>query len=492
MSDVAAILETMDYKNVLKYFTEISKVPRGSGFNQKISDYLVEFAKEQGLEYVQDELLNVVIYKPATPGYEKHTPVIVQGHMDMVCVTAEGVSHDFENEALELFTEGDWLGAKGTTLGGDDGIAVAFGMALLADKTISHPALEIVITTDEETGMYGAKALNPELLKGRQMINVDSEDEGMVLVSCAGGLRTTGTLPLRRINEEGVELTLHLHGLLGGHSGAEIHKYRISAVYQLARLLFDVKRKLEAENSGYLLTSFTGGEKDNAIPTAAVAKILVAPEEKETLRNVIGECMELYQKELSSREPGMKLTISEEEGNFAAIHPMDFEKLLFLLMQAPNGVQMMSKEIEGLVESSLNLGIFEMSEEAATIHFSVRSSVSSYKYFVRDRLTYLFEFLGGECESGSEYPAWEYKKDSALREKFIEVFKEFYGKEPKVEAIHAGLECGLICEKIPEMDIVSIGPDMRDIHTPQERLSISSSVRVYRFVEALLAAMSDE
>ncbi len=489
MSDIAAMLETMDYKNVLKYFTELSSVPRGSGFNAKISSYLVEFAKAQGLEYVQDELLNVVIYKPATPGYEKHTPVIIQGHMDMVCVTAEGVSHDFEQEGLGLFVDGDMLGAKGTTLGGDDGIAVAFGMALLADKELSHPALEIVITTDEETGMFGAKALDPALLKGRQMINVDSEDEGVVLVSCAGGLRTMGTLPLRRVQEDGVELTLTLNGLLGGHSGAEIHKYRISAVYQLARLLFDVKKRAEERNSGYLLVAMNGGEKDNAIPTAAVAKILVAPEEKEAFLADIQECMTIYQRELANREPGMKLAVTEEAGSFAAVHPMDFEKLLFALMQAPNGVQMMSNEIEGLVESSLNLGILEMAEDTVTIHYSVRSSVSSYKYFVRDRLTYLFEFLGGECESGSEYPAWEYRRDSALRETFIEVFKECYGREPKIEAIHAGLECGLICEKIPEMDIVSIGPDMQDIHTPQERLSISSAIRVYKFVEALLAKL---
>lgn len=481
---IKKMLEQSDYKNVLKYFTEISRVPRGSGFNEKISNYLVNFAKEHGLAYVQDELLNVIIYKPAARGYENHTPVIIQGHMDMVCVTEEGAEHNFEEEGLELFCDGDLIGARGTTLGGDDGIAVAYGLALLADDTIAHPALEVVITTDEETGMYGAKALDPSLLKGRYLINVDSEDEGVVLVSCAGGIRVSGTLPLKRMQASGVMISVSLTGFTGGHSGAEIHKYRISAVYQMARLLFDLKKEQD-----YLLVDMFSGEKDNAIPCAADARILVPESEKDAAMEAIGNLMRAYQKELESREPGMKLALSAENiEEINAVHPVSAEKLLFLLMQAPNGVQMMSNEIEGLVESSLNLGIFKAAGDAAEFHFSVRSSVSSYKYFVRDKLAYLFEFLGGEWESGSEYPAWEYKKNSPLRDKFVQVFEEFYGKKPEIQAIHAGLECGLICEKIPEMDIVSIGPDMSGIHTPKERLSVSSSIRVYRFLEKLLAA----
>lgn len=490
MNEIDSMLEKMDYKNVLRYFTELSGVPRGSGHNEKISAYLADFAKAQNLSYVQDEYLNIIIYKPATPGYENHTPVILQGHMDMVCVTEEGVVHDFEKQGLDLFVDGDFLGAKGTTLGGDDGIALAYGMALLADRTISHPALEVVITTDEETGMDGAMGLNPNLLKGRWMVNVDSEDEGVVLVSCAGGLRSVGTLPLRYAKEEGIKLTLSLGGLLGGHSGAEIHKFRTNAVYLMARLLFDLKKKLEERGNGFYLSSFSGGEKDNAIPCASAAKIVVKKELARECMDEISSLFAVYKREFASREPGAKLDITSDEGEFDVIRPVDFEKLLFILMQAPNGVQNMSADIEGLVESSLNLGIFGANEDAAVFHFSVRSSVQSYKYLLRDKLTYLFEFLGGECESGAEYPAWEFRRESALREKFVQVFEEEYNKAPKIEAIHAGLECGLICEKIPDMDIVSIGPDMRDIHTPKERLSISSSIRVYKFLEKLLASMN--
>ncbi len=492
MDNIEEMLQKADYKNVLRYFTELSRVPRGSGFNDKISDYLVAFAKEHGLRYVQDELKNVVIYKPATPGYENHTGVILQGHMDMVCVTAEGVEHNFESEPLELFVDGDMLGARGTTLGGDDGIAVAYGMALLADDTIAHPALEVVITTDEETGMYGAKGLDASLLSGRFLINADSEDEGVVLVSCAGGLRVDGSLPLRRTPADGTVVSVKLSGLLGGHSGAEIHKYRTNAVYLMARLLFDLKTSAAKQKTDFMLLSFAGGEKDNAIPSAAQAEFIIKTEKKGWLQEEMDILLSRYHKELSGSEPNLKFAVDicgNEQKDRMALHPADFEKLLFLLMQAPDGVQKMSSDIEGLVESSLNLGIFSVEECRANFHFSIRSSVGSYKYFLRDKLEFLFDFVGGSCEAGSEYPAWEYRKDSVLREKFTEVFLQFYGREPEIMAIHAGLECGLICEKIPEMDIVSIGPDMKDIHTPNERLGITSSVRVYRFLEKLLAAL---
>lgn len=493
MEDIEEMLQKADYKNVLRYFTELSRIPRGSGFNGKISDYLVAFAKEHGLRCVQDELKNVIIYKPATAGYEGHTGVILQGHMDMVCVAAEGVKHDFKNEPLALFVDGDMIGARGTTLGGDDGIAVAYGMALLADDTIAHPALEVVITTDEETGMYGAKGLDASLLSGRFLINADSEDEGVVLVSCAGGLRVTGTLPLGRTPAKGVRISLKLSGLLGGHSGAEIHKYRTNAVYLMARLLFDLKVSSAKKQTDFGLLSFAGGEKDNAIPCAAKAELVVKKEAADWLLLEIKNLFAGYQKELSGREPGLCLA-SEAEGlpegeGVLAVSPADFERLLFLLMQAPDGVQKMSSEMDGLVESSLNLGIFAVGEREAEFHFSVRSSVESYKHFLRDKLNFLFDFVGGGCKADSEYPAWEYRKDSVLREKFAEVFAQCYGRQPEFTSIHAGLECGLICEKIPDMDIVSIGPDMRDIHTPNERLGIASSVRVYRFLEKLLAAL---
>lgn len=485
MSSVNEMLESMDYKNVLKYFTEISAVPRGSYNNQGISDYIVNFAKEHGLRYVQDEALNVIIYKDATKGYENHEPVIIQGHMDMVCVKAEDVSHDFTKEGIELLVDGDYLHANKTTLGGDDGIAVAFGLALLADNTISHPALEVLITTDEETGMDGAKALDPSLLKGKYMINVDSEDEGTVLVGCAGGLRLYGELPLKRIEESGVEATITIGGLKGGHSGAEIHHYRTNATLLLARVLMKLKEEFQ-----FSLVSMYGGTKDNAIPSYAEAKLVLSMEQKNELIDCIGKLEEMYKKELEGEEPNLYIKGSlGNETKAMVLHPTSFEKMLFLLIQAPNGVQVMSSNVEGLVESSLNLGIFEVQEENAVFHFSIRSSVSSYKDYLRDKLIYLFDFLGAHSDANSEYPAWEYQKESPFRDMVSKVFEKEYGYEPKLLAIHAGLECGIISEKIPGIEIVSIGPDMKDIHTPKERLSISSSIRVYKFVEKLLEEM---
>lgn len=485
MGDLQQTIKSFDYKNVLEYFQEVSRVPRGSGANKKISDYLVEFAKKHGLDYVQDEALNVIIKKPATKGYEAHTPVILQGHMDMVCVKEKECTHDFENEGLDLRMDGEWLYAYQTTLGADDGIAIAYSLALLADDTISHPALEVVITTDEETGMDGAKALDTSNLAGRYMINIDSEDEGTVLVSCAGGLRFYAEIPLAPIEAEGSLLQITVSGLQGGHSGVEIHKQRTNATLLLARTLVSLQ-----DTASYLLVSMSGGDKDNAIPLYAECEILVRAEEEEAVMKALTAMNEMYQNELITSEPNVSLTVTSSGKNqVTAIHPTSTTKVLFALMQAPNGVQVMSSDIKDLVESSLNLGIFDATGDVAVFHYSVRSSFSSYKYYLRDRLKMLFEFLSAEIEVNGEYPAWEFKKDSKFRETFIEVFKEQYGNEPAVIAIHAGLECGIISEKIPGIDIVSIGPDMKDIHTPKERLNVVSAIRVYTFIEKLLAVL---
>ena len=478
-------LESYDYKKVLYYFEELTKIPHGSGNVQAISDYLVNFAKEQGVRYVQDDALNVVMFKEATPGYENAPTVMIQGHMDMVCEKNADSDHDFETDALKLRMEGDYLMASGTTLGGDDGVAVAYAMALIADKEAKHPALELVITTEEETGMDGAKALDMSELKASYLINVDSEDEGVVLCSCAGGMRQSCTLPLHRQFEEGVAYELALTGLFGGHSGAEIDKNRVNSVYAMTRLLFELREQVE-----YSLLDFYGGLKDNAIPREAFAKVLVAQEDTALLVRAVEELGAKYKNELASIEPGFSLEIKPSEaGEYDVLDPVSFEKLLFFLMQAPNGVQRMSGDIAGLVESSLNLGIFEVKYDMAEFHFALRSSSKTYKYFMKDKVEYLISFLGGESSTYSEYPAWEYRRESKLREVFREVYMEMYGKEPKMEAIHAGLECGLISEKMPDLDMISIGPDMKDIHTPAEALNLPSTIRVYQFLERLLASM---
>lgn len=485
MSNVEEVVKKLDYKNVLKYFTEISSVPRGSGFNEKISNFLVAFAKEKGLRYVQDEALNVILYKDATPGYENHTPVIIQGHMDMVCLQENGNTHNFETEGLDLMTDGEWLFADRTTLGGDDGVAVAYAMALLADDSIAHPAIEAVITTDEETGMDGAKALDCSLLKGRYMINVDSEEEGNVLVSCAGGMRFYAEIPLTPMDAEGERVKITVSGLQGGHSGAEIHKSRTNATVLLGRTLLSLQ-----EECSFLLVTMQGGDKDNAIPSYAEAEVVFKEGEAKKACELLAKMNETYYKELSAAEPNVKLSCEElGKGNVTAIHPTCTTKILFAINMAPNGVQAMSSDMEGLVESSLNLGIFDATEDNAMFHYSLRSSKSSYKYYMRDKLKLMFDFLGADSEGNAEYPAWEYKKDSKLREVFAKVFTEMYGKAPEMTAIHAGLECGLISEKIPDIDIVSIGPDMHDIHTPKERLNLVSTIRVYKFLEKLLEAM---
>lgn len=478
-------LQELDYKKVFYYFQEISAVPRGSGNNTAISNYLVEYAKKKGLTCRQDEYENVVIMKEATPGYETAPALILQGHMDMVCEKTNDCTHDFLAEGIELFTDGDFIHADRTTLGGDDGIALAYILALLDDETLNHPRLEAIITTDEEVGMDGAIGLDISDLKGRYLLNIDSEEEGSLLTSSAGGLTATCELPVKRTNEKGLKIILAISELQGGHSGAEIHKNHVNATKLMARLLFEIKEAMD-----YYLIDLSGGLKDNAIPRDAKAEILIEEEEYDRFTDILGGLSRKYKNEFVTSEPELTIGVMKgEEGKYKVLHPNAFEKLLFLLLNTPNGVQTMSSDIPGLVESSLNLGIFHLEEEKAIICFSVRSSVNSYKEFVSKKLNYICEFLGGEFEVRAQYPAWEYKKESPLREYLASVFKEVYQTEPKFEAIHAGLECSFFAEKIPGIDMVSLGPDMWDIHTPKERLSISSTIRVYKYLEKVIEGM---
>lgn len=482
-----AELEKMDYKNIFHYFDEISSIPRGSGDNQRISDYLVEFAKKHGFEYIQDEYLNVIIKREASEGYENCPPVIIQGHMDMVCEKTQESTHDFTKDGLTLIVEDDYVHADGTTLGGDDGVAVAYALALLSDEELKSPKIEVLITTDEETGMYGAKGLDTSVLDGKYMINVDSEDESAVLISCAGGLTGTTTLPITRNEVSGVKVNIQLQGLKGGHSGAEIGNNRSSATKLLARLLFDLRNTVEFE-----LLHMEAGNKDNVIPKDAVAQLVISKDAVKDVQKEIERITKVYQHELRSSEPELAvITTVGEEGQYFVLNPISFEKMLFLLIHSPYGVQAMSADIEGLVESSLNLGIFRVEETKVTYCFSVRSSVSSAKHFISDRLEYLSNFLGADYIMRGEYPAWEYCKDSKLRDLYCEVYKKVSGKDVKVEAIHAGLECGLIYEKMKDIDIISIGPDMSGIHTVQEKLSVPSSVRLYKVIEKVLEEMKN-
>ena len=478
-------LKALDYKKVLYYFSEICGIPHGSGNVGKLADYLEGFAKERNIRYARDTADNVIFYKDATPGYEQYPTMILQGHMDMVCEKEADKNIDFTTEGLTLMVDGEWLHADRTTLGGDDGIAVAYCLALLDDAEAKHPALELVITTEEETGMDGAKALDGSLLSGRHMINIDSEEENIVLCGCAGGARVTGILPVDRVIAGGRTVKVSVSGLLGGHSGAEIHKNRTNAVLWLARYLFRLR-----EQAPFMVEEFTGGQKDNAIPRDAEATLLfpedISAEEIEIAQALAEEMTE----EIRCGEPTATLSFSVEEyvEELPVMHPRSFEKFLFVLLQAPNGVQVNSAEIPGLVESSLNLGICTMTSDGSMeLHWALRSSKASYLRFLKEKLVYLIGFLGGDYEISGEYPAWEYQADSKLREVYVKAYEAEFLKKPEVATIHAGLECGLLGEKIPGLDMISIGPEMRDIHTPAERLHIPSVLRIYKLLEKILA-----
>ncbi|WP_310604980.1 aminoacyl-histidine dipeptidase [Anaerosporobacter sp.] len=481
------VLAEIDYKNIFKYFEEISAIPRGSGNMQAISAYLVNFAKEHNIEYIQDEVLNVIMIKEATSGYENAPSVILQGHMDMVCEKESWCNHDFEKEGLELVIDGDYIRANGTTLGGDDGVAVAYALAILSDNTLKHPRLEVIITTDEETGMDGIIGLDTTNLKAKYMLNLDSEDEGVILCSSAGGLGGTVTLPLQYedvVDGEGI-LSIAISELQGGHSGAEIHKNRTNANVMLGRILMQLGKSKE-----YALADMQGGNKHNAIPREAVAKIVVAAACIEEIKKKVEDIAEDIKKELLASEPDAKVEVTICKDSIGKkIKKECTDKIIYMLVTAPYGVLVMSSDIEGLVESSVNMGILRVVNDKMEFHYSVRSSINSYKHYVSDRLALLAKSIGADYLMDGEYPAWEYRKESKFRDLLTDVFKKQYNYEPVVTAIHAGLECGIISEKMEDLDIVAIGPDMADIHTPKERLCISSTKRVYDYVIAVLEAI---
>ena len=474
-----AVLEHLEPRSVFRFFEELCAIPHGSRNTKAISDWCVGFAKARGLEYYQDAANNVIIIQEAASGYENAAPIILQGHLDMVCEKAPGCTKDMEREGLDLVVDGDFVRAKDTTLGGDDGIAVAMALAILDDPTIPHPRLEVVLTTEEEIGMLGAAALDVSPLRGRQLLNLDSEEEGIFTVSCAGGSVTTCRLPVTRAPFAGTALRLRISWLTGGHSGAEIHKGRGNADVLMGRIL-----QAMAEAAELRLVSCAGGLKDNAIPTAAEAVLSTA--DAAAACRAAERLTGLIQAEYRVADPALTVTVEETA---AGETPMDGEstrRALCLLACAPNGVQAMSQDIPGLVQTSLNLGILETGREALTAAFCVRSSVASQKEMLHARLRCLTGQLGGTVDIAGDYPAWEYRRDSALRERMTAVFREQYGREPKIEAIHAGVECGLLCGKLPDLDCVSIGPDLLEIHTPRERMRVSSVRRVWDFVLEVL------
>ena len=479
-----AVLDHLEPKGVFHYFEELCSMPHGSGNTDQVSRWLESFAKERGLEHYRDDWNNVIIIQEATPGYENAEPLILQGHMDMVCEKAPDCAKDMEREGLDLAVEGDVVLARGTTLGGDDGIAVAMMLAILDDPAIAHPRLECIFTTDEEVGMEGAEYLDVTPLKGRRMLNLDSEAGGIFTVSCAGGCMTTCTIPVEReaAPEESTYLTLRVDGLVGGHSGAEIHKGRANASVLLGRALYAII-------PGLRLVSVDGGLKDNAIPVSAKAVVTVRNRE---LAGALAACERMdaaFRNEFAVTDPGVRLTVTREGEGTPMSWPSS-ERVLNMLVCWPDGVQAMSPDIPGLVQTSLNLGVLATAADRVTFTFCVRSSIESQKEMLVNKLTCLTPMIpGGSVETRGNYPGWQYRHDSPLRDLMTEVFTEQYGHAPQIEAIHAGLECGLLGGKLPGLDCVSVGPDLDDIHTFRERLHIASTARLWAMVVEVLRRM---
>lgn len=466
------MLENLQPKRVFAIFEEICAIPHGSGNTRAISEYCLQFAKKLGLWHATDEWHNVMIKKPATAGYEDRSPVLLQGHLDMVCEKER--AFDFETEGLELRVDGDFVFANGTTLGGDDGIAVAMILAILEDGSLPHPPIEALFTTDEETGMYGATGLDPTGLSATRLINIDSEDEGVFTVGCAGGARAEIDLPMTRTSNSLPCYRVTVDGLIGGHSGTEINKGRLNANRVMGRVLSFV--------GPLQLISLEGGSKDNAIPRSCVATVAAAKDPALRLPLVLGAVK-------SEHDPDLKVTI-EPIGSC----PFAYDRLstgiaLSLLQTLPNGVQSRNPDLPELVQTSLNLGTARTTEDVMHLSFSVRSSVNEEKEQLLARMERIAGEHGAALSTHGHYPAWEYKKESPLRECMVEAYRRQYGVDPEIVTIHAGLECGILCDKMPGLDAVSIGPNLYDVHTTRERLSISSVERTYRYLQLVLSKL---
>lgn len=460
------VLENLYPEAVFRYFEELCAIPHGSRDTKRISDECVRFAQKHGLTYVQDKHNNVILYKKASAGYETHPTVILQGHLDMVCEKEPDCTIDFKGDGLRLKRDGGYICAEGTTLGADDGIAVAYALALLESNEIKHPPLEVVLTADEEIGLLGAAAMDMSALQGRVMLNIDSDKEGFFTVSCAGGTTSEITLPITREATDGRIWKIRLDGLAGGHSGLDINKDRGNANKLLGRLL--------ARLPEFRLISINGGSKDNAIPRACEVVVCSHAEGLEAACGVF------------AKEIGCSVTCRPIQTQIIPMTQSDTQSTISLLQIVPNGVQAMSADIDQLVQTSLNLGILEASDDAMRMTFSVRSSVDAEKIGLTQTLREIAAQHGAAYSQSGDYPAWEYRKESRLRDVMGAVYTRLFGKPPVIEAIHAGLECGIFSNGLPGLDAVSFGPWMHDIHTTRERLDIASTARMWEYLLAVL------
>ncbi len=484
---MSGVLKNLKPEPVFRYFEEISQIPRGSGNEKAISDYLVDFAKKHNLEVVQDAVLNVTIKKNATPGYEAAPTVILQGHMDMVNEKNKETKHDFDKDPLKLRIIDDMLYATDTTLGADNGIAVAYALAILEADDIPHPALEVLFTADEESTMGGAINLDASHLKGRMLVNIDSEEEGKLLVSSAGGTKSRMVLPIQWEAAKADKATykLLIGGLQGGHSGMEINKERGNANKLIGRLLKDAVSQTQID-----ICEVTGGVKSNAIPREAEVIIQINQQDIQKLQEITSKWDKIFKNELRAADVDVYVKLEKTDSTVTKIFSADTAaKLISTLVIIPNGIQSMSMEIPGLVESSTNIGVMQTVGDEIYLVNEVRSSIRSLKYKIREQIKTIAETFGGTMEIDSDYPEWEYNPNSKLRQTFMEVYKQKYNKDAEIIAIHAGLECGVLIEKMEGLDAISLGPNLYDVHTPKEHLSISSTLNVWEYLLEVLKNM---
>ena len=466
------VLSGLQPQAVFHFFEELCAIPHGSHNTKAISDYLVAFAEKRHLKFRQDELNNVVIWKAPTAGYEHAPAVMIQGHMDMVAEKDADCPKDMEKEGLDLFIDGDTVGARGTTLGGDDGIAVAMALAVLDGDDIPHGPLECLFTVDEEVGMLGARGLDTSDLAAKYMLNVDSEEEKVLTVSCAGSTRAVCTLPIERAAFTGTVCALTVDGLMGGHSGEEIHKCRANSNILMGRALIELMNV-----TGLRIIALSGGAKDNAIPRDA--KALIAVEDFAAAKAAAEALDAAVKNEYRTADPDVRIGLAPAETDLIPLDETSTRRVATFLFCAPNGVQMMSAEVAGLVQTSLNLGQVSTEDSTVTARFMIRSSVNSQAAETTEKVIALTKLLGGTVDIPAAYSAWQYRPESHLRDVMVEAFRAVYGEEPKIAALHAGLECGILSGKMPELDCISFGPDLMNIHTPRERLHIASTERTW-------------
>ncbi len=472
------------------YFKQICNIPRESGNEDGMREYILSWAKDNSLEAKQDKTGNIIVYKDATPGFENVPVVALQGHMDMVCVRTPDSKHDFTKDPIEVYEDGDWLKAKDTSLGGDNGIAVAMIMSVFTDPNAKHGKLEAIFTYKEETGMDGAYALDESLIKSRKMINLDSEEEGVIYVGCAGGIDLVANhaVSFDEIPSDWEKVRITVSGLKGGHSGGEIHHQRLNAVKALARML----KAIDYAGHPFMLCSFEGGTRRNVIPSTASCIVSFSAKHKKEIMKQVLSVFEDIKKEYAIQDSGFteehhcSKCMPELSDVKYGVLPGDSLEIINSLFTVPHGVHSISKSLEGIVETSDNLAIAKLNEESFHVEVSVRSSVESAKFYLVNTIKNIFDCYDFETQIGDGYPSWTPNPDSELAAFCAKAWKDKMGKDPVVTAIHAGLECGVINSKIEGMDSVSIGPDLFDVHSVNEKLSISSTKRLYEFVKHLL------